>query len=214
MDTSTAAHEQELAVLLSDERPLPNLPERFDTILDIGCGIGQTLIACKLGTHVEAYGVDIDGDALVQGRRLAPGIRFVQALGEQLPFANDAFDVVISRVAVPYMHVPDVLDEIGRVLKYGGSCWLALHPLSTVRSRLVRSIKAGRVQDVVYSVYVLANGLLFHVTGRQFRFPLNRQRCESFQTVAGMRRALRMRGLDMVSAASKPPGVITVVKRR
>jgi SAM-dependent methyltransferase len=217
METSTAYHETELARLLASEdrrRLLPCLPARFTTILDIGCGIGQTLVACDFGPDVEAYGVDVDREALSSGRGLASGVRFVQAVGEQLPFADGAFDVVVSRVALPYMHVPAALDEIGRVLKSGGYCWLTLHSLSTVRNRLARSIKAGRIKDVIFSTYILANGLLFHWTGRQIRFPLNRRRCESFQTVLGMRRALRMRGLDVVSAVSEPSCMMmTFVKR-
>jgi hypothetical protein len=87
-------------------------------------------------------------------------------------------------------------------------------------SSLIRPIvaqihwKAGRIKDVIFSTYILANGLLFHWTGRQIRFPLNRRRCESFQTVLGMRRALRMRGLDVVSAVSEPSCMMmTFVKR-
>ncbi len=217
MESRTARyHREELAIALTpcDKRHLqPTLPERVGTILDLGCGAGQTLIACNLGRAVAAYGVDIDAEALALGRELAPGIRFVRARGERLPFADNVFDVVISRVALPYMAMPTVLTEVARVLKTGGYVWFALHTFAMQRDRLRASLRAGHLKDVLYSLYILGNGLLFHCTGRQVPFPLNRRRYESFQTVAGMTRTLRARRLDVVSATAKPFLAMTAIKR-
>ena len=55
------------------------------------------------------------------GHRLAPpNIRLVCAAGENLPFADERFDLVFSRVALPYMDINRALREIARVLKRGG----------------------------------------------------------------------------------------------
>jgi hypothetical protein len=92
------------------------------------------------------------------------------------------------------MEIPLVLGEIARVLTPGGSLWLSLHSFRMVRRHLVRSLLHLDVRDTIYRVYVVLNGLLFHFSGRVFRFPLKRERCESFQTRRGMRIALRRAG--------------------
>jgi hypothetical protein len=120
--------------------------------------------------------------------------------------------VVISRVALPYMHLPTALNEIARVLKPGGHVWFALHPASMLRRRWRKSFQRADLKDIVYSSYILANGLLFHHTGRLIRFPLNRRRCESFQTVEGMTRVLRGHRLEVAHAATDP-FVVSAVKQ-
>jgi len=215
-DNSLQYHREELAIALSADdkrRVLPNLPDRFDSILDIGCGAGQTLVACHLPEHVRAWGIDVDLAALMLGRQLAPRIQFALASGEQLPFRDGMFDVIISRVALPYMHLPHALDEVQRVLAPGGHVWLTLHPVDMPVKRLARSLSGGKFRDVAYLCYVLMNGVLFQCAGRQFRFPANRQRCESFQTVAGMARALRARGFHSITSSTEPFFLMTATKR-
>jgi ubiquinone/menaquinone biosynthesis C-methylase UbiE len=198
-------HLAELAIAKSKSDPrkvLPALPARFASILDIGCGAGQTLVACELDDDVLVCGVDIDEEALAFGHQMdkecGGHLNLTRAVGEALPFADDSFDVVISRVAVPYMHIPTALGEVARVLKSGGQIWFTLHPCSLVRGLLVRAIKGGNVKSMLYFSYALLNGLAFHLFGAMWRFPLNRARCESFQTVAGMKKALRTAGFAQV----------------
>jgi SAM-dependent methyltransferase len=210
-----AYHRAELAIALSSDdarRLVPSLPAAFDTILDVGCGAGQTLIACGLPSTVHAWGVDVDDSALALGRMLTSDVHFVCAPGEQLPFADESFDVVVSRVALPYMHLPRALEEISRVLKPGGHFWTALHPTSMLANRIRASLWHGRVKDLLYSTYVAVNSVLFHVSGRQVRFPLNRRRCESVQTVDGMRRALWAAGLEPENIRTDPFFVVTARK--
>jgi len=88
--------------------------------------------------------VDCDIEAIEAGRRLAPpNIGLVSARGEDLPFEDEYFDLVFSRVALPYMDINKALREISRVLKGGGDLWLALHPASMVFSRAKRSAWGG-----------------------------------------------------------------------
>jgi SAM-dependent methyltransferase len=54
-------------------------------------------------------------------RSLHPDIAFVEANAEQLPFADDAFDVVLVNFVIHHFARPDVVcAEIRRVLKPGG----------------------------------------------------------------------------------------------
>jgi ubiquinone/menaquinone biosynthesis C-methylase UbiE len=192
-------------------RTLPELPETFESILDLGCGIGQTLIACNLPPKTFACGVDVNEEALAYGRKIADHISFVRASGEHLPFADGLFDVVISRVTLPHMHVPKALREISRALKPRGRVWLTLYPMSWILHRAGESLKAGNLKNFAYQFYVMTNGAFFHLTGRQFRFPFNR-RCESFQTVKGVIRALKEAGFENVRAEQNRFFIVTASK--
>src|SRR3954449_13214466 len=121
-------HESELRVALDPNNPLRLVPDtgNAQSILDIGCGAGQTLIA--IGPKKLRVGVDIDTEAVTFGVHWpeARGIRLGAATGENLPFQPSSFDFVYSRVALPYMHIPTALAEIHRVLRPGGNLWLTL----------------------------------------------------------------------------------------
>lgn len=194
---SIAYHQRELAIALDPQSPArtmpPILPSKHKRILDVGCGMGQTLFAAQLPSDVEAYGVDRDMEAIEAGHRLAPAnIRLVCATGESLPFADECFDLVFSRVALPYMNINRALREIARVLKRGGDLWLGLHPASMVFSRLKCSLRPSNFKDIILCTYVLLNGALFNCFGIQISF-FGRQ--ESFQTGSGTMRAMLRAGL-------------------
>jgi ubiquinone/menaquinone biosynthesis C-methylase UbiE len=193
-------HLRELEIALSSDDPNRMLPETVTgagRVLDIGCGAGQTLIALKLN-GARGYGVDIDLEALRLGRELLreahrEPVDLTAGDGENLPFRDGSFDLVISRVALPYMHIPAVLSEAARVLAPGGEVWFALHPASMFRRSAVRTLRSA-----VFQCYVVANSILFHLAGRQFRYPLNSRRTESYQTEQGMRRVLAALGFTAI----------------
>lgn len=194
-------HLAELAIARSKDDPrkaMPVLPEQFRSILDLGCGAGQTLLACDLNADVFVCGVDIDEEPLQYGKQMRPDFHLVCAGGEQLPFAEQTFDVVISRVAIPYMHIPTAMHEIARVLKPGGHVWFTLHPIALVQKWLWQAVRNGNLKGVIYQSYTLLNGLLLHCVGKQVRFPLNRARCESFQTARSITRAMQAAGFTRV----------------
>ena len=198
---SQGYHLKELDIALSQDNPhriMPAIPERSHLVLDVGCGAGQTLIASETKSGSIACGVDCDLEALRLGKKLDGNIHFVCALGEELPFKKDCFDFAICRVSLPYMDIPISLSEMGRVTKSGGRVWLVLHPFSMVLRRLFQKVKSLDVRDSLYTIYVLTNGLLLHLQGKQCRFPFNRKRCESFQTRRSITRQLRCAGFDNV----------------
>ncbi|MGE0131171.1 MAG: class I SAM-dependent methyltransferase [Blastocatellales bacterium] len=194
-------------------RVMPVLSDRDGSILDIGCGAGQTLITCDLKPGAFACGVDVDEEALALGKRMSRGAALARASGERLPFPDQSFDVVISRVALPYMHIPGALREIARVLKPGGQVWFMLHSISMVLRGVARSLRELNAKSLIYQHYVIANGLLFHFTGRQFRCPFNHGKCESFQTASGIVRAMRAAGFDEVRAECDGFFIVTASKQ-
>jgi ubiquinone/menaquinone biosynthesis C-methylase UbiE len=98
------------------------------TILDLGCGTGTLLLLlghrCQPAT---AIGLDADGEVLrlaaAKARRHAAEIGFVRALSSELPFADGAFDRVLSSLTLHHLTRPEklrTLAETFRILRPGG----------------------------------------------------------------------------------------------
>lgn len=104
-----------------------------ERILDLGTGTGEIAIAIKQrGRDVEVIGIDPDPKALDRAKqkagRAGVAIRFEQGFGDQLPYADQSFDRVLSSFV--FHHLPDdqkdsTLREIRRVLKPGGEFRMA-----------------------------------------------------------------------------------------
>lgn len=210
-------HLEELEIQRDPSDPrrlLPTLAPGITSVLDVGCGIGQTLIASQLDSRILACGVDVDEAALRHGASITPRVRFVRASSERLPFADGSFDMVFSRAALPWMHIPSALGEISRVTKPGGHVWLSLVDAGVAWRELGAAIGRRSPRQIAFRAYALLNGALFDLTGTQFRYPLKRSRCESFQTARGMLRAMRRAGFVGVRAERGRTLVITAEKQR
>lgn len=209
--SSREYHLRELEIAQSPDDPrhvMPLILPRHRRILDIGCGAGQTLIASELAPGVQATGLDIDFEALLLGRELTQRVGFVAGRAERLPFPDASFDLVLSRVTAPLTFVPATLAEIGRVTAPGGEIWLVLHSLDKTVRDLRASLRSGHWKRAAYRSYVLANGALFHFTGRLVPSPLDGH-YESFQTNAAIGRQLRRAGFDDVVAIDGRHYVVT-----
>ncbi len=100
-----------------------------DRVLDVGCGSGNTTIPAAL-VGAEVTGLDITPKLLDDGRRNAADagveIEWVEGDAQELPFAEQSFDVVVSTFGC--MFAPDhgaAAAEIARVLRPGGRIGLA-----------------------------------------------------------------------------------------
>lgn len=176
---------------------LPSILDSEKVILDIGCGIGQTLLAVEPKNKDLVIGVDINSEALEYGNDLNSDAVFARCNSESLPFPDNSFDLIISRVTLPYTHIPTSLAEINRILKPGGRIWFTMHSKNKTFQQLFDSIKRFKISEVVFRLYVLSNGLLFHTTGGLYRFPLSGQ-FESFQTKRSMKRSLERNGFKSI----------------
>ena len=209
-------HRLELLIasdLHDSRRVMPNVERKHRRLLDVGCGAGQTLIGCNLSTDVFAVGVDNDHSALSLGRQFSAGIDFVSGQGETLPFKNESFDLVICRVALPYMHISRALSEMSRVTRPGGDLWLVLHPLSLTVKELGTNIVRLQPKAGVYRLWVMLNGLALHLLGRQWGWPIDPHRYESSQTNKSIKRALLAAGFDRVHISRGNHFVVTATKR-
>ncbi len=135
-----------------EDNPLIRLEERFlppalgDVggldFVDLGCGTGRhSLAAAAAGARVTA--VDFS-DAMLARARAKPGaeaVRFVvHDLTRPLPFADAAFDVVLSCLVLE--HIADLdgfFREVRRLLRAGGRAVLtAMHPAMMLRGITAR----------------------------------------------------------------------------
>lgn len=215
-DANLEYHLRELRIAQDPSDPrrcMPVVPDSVRSLLDVGCGAGQTIEGLNLPASVRKVGVDIDRTSLAYGRKGFPNTSFVCAAGEALPFRDGQFDMVISRVAAPYMRFPEAPVEMARVLRPGGMLWLSLHPLAMVLDSLRRGLASLRLRPILFNSYVLANGLLLHFGGRTTPFPLARGRTESFQTGRGIRRVLERAGFRDAKVVEDRQFVVAALRK-
>ncbi|RME56521.1 MAG: class I SAM-dependent methyltransferase, partial [Caldilineae bacterium] len=109
-----AGQERRLRMIL-DAAPSP-----LRRVLVDGCGVGMYVHA--LQAHAaEVHGLDIEGEHLLGAVTNAPGAALVLGRGEQLPYPDDCFDLVLSHEVLE--HVEDDVQsaqEMVRVLRPGG----------------------------------------------------------------------------------------------
>jgi arsenite methyltransferase len=104
-----------------------------EAILDIGCGAGvDTIIAAlMLGPSGSVTGIDLVPEMLNRAKENtslvgAVNVEFMEGSAEELPFADNTFDVVISNgVFNLVVDKTKALGEVHRVLKPGGRFMLA-----------------------------------------------------------------------------------------
>ncbi|WP_138499975.1 class I SAM-dependent methyltransferase [Nostoc sp. PA-18-2419] len=91
-------------------------------ILDLCCGSGQaTQFLVKLSQNV--IGLDASPFSLQRARQNVPLASYVEAFAEEMPFADNLFDVVHTSVALHEMQpqqLRKIIYEVYRVLKPGG----------------------------------------------------------------------------------------------
>lgn len=115
------------------EALLPVLQEN-GTVVDVGCGNGSVLAKIRAKIS-EARLVGVDLPSMVHEAKkqdLEGTLQFVAASYEQLPFADNSIDSVISNLLFHWIRDSQrALDEIFRVLKPGSTAHITLiHPHS------------------------------------------------------------------------------------
>jgi len=92
-------------------------------ILDVGCGYGRD---CKffIEQGFDVVGLDSSGEAIKLAEEFVPDGTFIKADATNMPFQDQAFDVVFSHLFMHLLYRDDVrrkfLKECERVLRPGG----------------------------------------------------------------------------------------------
>ncbi|NCF67744.1 MAG: methyltransferase domain-containing protein [Chloroflexi bacterium] len=134
-------------------------------ILDNGCGLGTYLDAFAAYSN-QRFGLEVEAGRAVQALPAATGI--AQAVGEQLPFASDTFDLIFSNEVIE--HVRDdarYAAEMVRVAKPGGQillfCPNRWYPVEQHGIFWRGQYKFGNIPLVNYLPNSLRTGLAPHV---------------------------------------------------
>lgn len=136
----------EITQQVEGRRRWPEIPADCYRVLDVGGGGGDMLaraIPEPLRWTRAAVVVDIDADAVAAGREKHPWIYFHLTSAEDMPFADENFDAVLSRVSLPLMVLPETMQEIGRVAAPGARAWFVFHGLRFALGGLWRAVKSG-----------------------------------------------------------------------
>lgn len=199
--SSVAYHLAELEIVNTPGHTQRSIP-RFDcngwAILDIGCGIGQTLLAAEFSGAAERHGIDVDQLAIDYGTTQHPSLSLRCAPAEAIPHKDASFDLVYSRVSLPYTALHRSIPEMYRVTKPGGLVWMTVHGWDWQMNSLRSLIQRRKFKDIVKRSWVIVNGILFSMTGRTFR-RLGSDVMESMQTRGAMKRALARAGFIAIS---------------
>jgi SAM-dependent methyltransferase len=114
-------------------RHLP-LPERGSRLLDVGCGNGA-FVRHALALGWDAEGLDPDPDAVAAGG--GPGARVTTGSLPQTRYPDGAFAAVTLDHTIEHLHAPiDALREVFRLLRPGGSIWIATPNLDSIGHKL------------------------------------------------------------------------------
>jgi ubiquinone/menaquinone biosynthesis C-methylase UbiE len=97
-----------------------------ERVLDVGCGTGVVarLAAAAVGPGARVAGLDVNPGMLAVARSAAPNgsdIEWREAKAEQIPYADDSFDVVLCQMSLQFMEDrARALEEMRRVLAPDG----------------------------------------------------------------------------------------------
>ncbi|MBC7900705.1 MAG: class I SAM-dependent methyltransferase [Saprospiraceae bacterium] len=144
-------------------------------VLDVGCGAGQDMVPFIEKTGAFCVGIDIAEElsnrALGFFRKIKLENRssFVRSRGEQLPFADESFEIVLCRVALPYMDNRAVIAEVARVLCPDGIFLLKTHAPAFYFGMIPQRLKKLSLKQIAYPLICLAGGTWHWLIGKQLQ---------------------------------------------
>jgi ubiquinone/menaquinone biosynthesis C-methylase UbiE len=104
---------------------------KYNNALDDGCGSGRYTIALKKIGCSKVTGIDVSGNSIefAKDKNIYQGnVDFKQGSVLDLPFEDESFDLVFSNGVLHHTsNTKKGLEEIFRVLRPGGGCWLYLY---------------------------------------------------------------------------------------
>ncbi len=173
-------------------------------VADIGCGGGQTLMACLRYMPSVIYGFDRNSGALEMAEAFlesAPGeteCRLIAADALNLPIGDRTCTHVISRVVIQKLDQEKSIIEMGRITRVGGFCFIHTTCAGYYIKRILTGLRSPL--DMCISIFALLNGSFLLLTGRQYCIRLGSRRiCEAYVSPYGLKRRLRDRGWNIIS---------------
>ena len=132
-----------------DLRRATGRPVRARRALDLACGTGYAAIGlAAAGLADEIHASDLSVKMLERCRENARGagvtVRIALSDAERLPYADDAFDLVVARGALHHVPSPaDALKEIRRVLAPNGTAIVLAEPTAPGEKQVAAVVGAA-----------------------------------------------------------------------
>jgi SAM-dependent methyltransferase len=137
-----------------------------DAVLDVACGTGVLARAAAryIGSGGSVTGLDRNESMLAVARRLAPAIHWQHGLAEDLPFADQRFNRVLSQFGLMFFDDRSAaLREMKRVLRRDGRLFVAVwdglerSPGYHAMVMLLDRLFGARIADALRAPFVLGD---------------------------------------------------------
>ncbi len=141
---------------------------RTRTVLDLGCGTGEHIKEAN-GAAFRAIGIDLSLNMLNYLKGHEPDVLSVNGSAYQLPFPDDAFDLVYSIGVLEYVKPVPVLRECSRILKKNGKLVVTTPNKYSARRLVMRCIRRKKMRSSAALYYsreqcvTLLSGAGYHV---------------------------------------------------
>ncbi len=149
--------------------------KEIENVLEIGCGAGQELLTFVEKTKAFCVGIDVAEELGIVGKvffekaNCENRVALVRSFGESLPFADEIFDVILCRVALPYMDNRQTIAEVARVLRPKGVFLLKTHALAFYFGMIARRLRTFNLKQIAYPLICLAGGTWHSLTKNQLK---------------------------------------------
>ena len=139
-------------------------------------------------------GMDIDEEAITYGiDNFGNNIQYILSDAKKIPMPSNMFDLVFSRVSLPYTNIPKVIKEVKRVLKKDGRIWMTLHNRDIANEYWEEAKESRNLKRLIH--VILINGYCLKYFG--FLFPFLNGQYESWQDISTMENLLTKNGFDV-----------------
>jgi ubiquinone/menaquinone biosynthesis C-methylase UbiE len=175
---------------------------KIEKVLDVGCGAGQELFPFLEKSEAFCVGIDIAPEIgkitneIFSKKDYSNRAKFARSKGEFLPFSSESFDVVLCRVALPYMNNRQTISEVARILKPNGVFLLKTHAPPFYRAMLKERIKTLNPKQIAYPLICVAASIFHLLSGKQLQNGFWKGK-EVFQTRRFLEKEFAKNGLEI-----------------